>query len=69
MWISKKKLDDKLYLKEYNARREEWTRQEESLQNRRINELDKRITSLEIKAGLKSEPKSCCCGPEEVALG
>jgi hypothetical protein len=69
MWISKKKFNDKLYLKEYNARREEWTRQEESRQNIRISELDRRITSLEIKAGLKLEPKSCCCGPEEVAIG
>jgi hypothetical protein len=69
MWISKKKFNDKLYLKEYNARQEEWRLRDEHNQNIRISELDKRVTSLEIKAGLKSEPKSCCCGPEEVAIG
>ena len=69
MWISKKKLNEKIYLKESKARQEEWTRQEESRQNIRISELNTRITSLEIKAGLRPEPKSCCCGPEEVALG
>jgi hypothetical protein len=69
MWISKKKIAAKLDAKLYEVQREEWRLRDEHNQNTRIHELNTRVTSLEIKAGLKPEPKSCCCGPEEVALG
>lgn len=60
MFISKKKLNEKLYETESKARMEEWANQRESRQNRQLSELNDRVVALEVAAGIKTK-KSCGC--------
>jgi len=66
MWISKKKLERKIFEVQSKAEKDAWEREAEQRQNTRLYEIEQRVYKLEHKTGLKKEQKSCCGAVEIV---